>query len=468
MGHICSWKVVAEWRPEASEGGWTVLRQHRLQRCSICNKEKSAQAIDRRRRHRNAIQEETILPNDLSKALPEKQWRSLTQILQVLGGNRLDLEGLLEQWARRGWIEIEEHRDRLGTTWEIDKARISDSVHKEFIERAQSDAQARRRQELEMMLFQMQGWRADLGRAHELWNEDHEFVELLDRLDTILSEQEQGLQNRHWIVMPNTNQRAGGSLHQRWVRVFRGLVALLASNEWEYERTFSARWLDDSKQLARDRQPIEDYLGVKFEDLGLFRHTPVVYCWGAFEGQFRGRRIDGRAGVPFIALSAETVRNLIDIQIQGESIFVIENQTAFETVLRNPLRRDGIVYLYSGGHAGLAERELLAMWLRSNLDTPWHVWTDWDVGGVRIQADWMRWANDHSLPAPHAWMWDEKSLNRWKVLGRPLADPERAQLLQMESPLATRLVQAGFTLEQENVLPRLGAEDLDSLLSTDH
>jgi hypothetical protein len=278
-------------------------------------------------------------------------------------------------------------------------------------------------------------------------------------MEAILRDQEQALRNGQWVAIPNTNKQPGGAPHQRWLRILRGILALLATDRWEYERTFSALELGDSKQLTRDRPQIETYLGVELELLGLFRHTTVAYCWGPFAARFEEHIIDGRVGAPFVALSAQTVRKLTDVKVSATHILTVENQTAFETVLRPPLRQDAILYLFSSGHAGYAERELLAAWLRAATELSWHIWTDWDAGGVRIQADWARWANEHRLPKPQPWMWDKVSLARWHSLGQPLAESDRATLLSLRHPLAERLVESGYTLEQEAVLPLLEPQD---------
>lgn len=84
---------------------------------------------------------------------------------------------------------------------------------------------------------------------------------------------------------------------------------------------------------------------------------------------------------------------------------------------------------------------------------------------MRIQQDWARWAADHRLPAPVAWLWDETAFARWRAWGHPLTDEQRAQLSALAHPLAECLVQAGYTLEQETVLPELSVEELEALFA---
>lgn len=461
MEHICSWRHESDWREEPAENGWRIVRLYKHQRCSECDAVKSARVTDDRRKNRIEIRQNSRPPATLLKIVSVKQWQPLDKILKAVGGNRLDLELLLGEWLREGWIQVEERREPYHNKWQVTKARLSEAAHKELIEQPQLNAQTHRQEEIEALLLLLKGWRTELTIAQQIWNGDNKIEPLLNRLELILARQEDALQNQQWVALPDTNQRPGGTAHQRWLRIARGLVALLVANQWQYERTFSAHWLDDSKQLMRNRQLIEQYLDIKLEDVGLFRHTPIVYCWGPFEATHNGRSVNGKAGSPFIALTAETIRELTELQVRAESIIVIENQTAFETMLRAPLRQDNVLYLFSGGHAGLAERKLLFSWLHATPNISWWVWTDWDLGGVRIQMDWDRWAISKGLPSPHPWKWDEHSLIRWRSFGQALRDSERDKLLNLSHPLAEELVRAGYTLEQEAVLSALVPDDLN-------
>lgn len=159
--------------------------------------------------------------------------------------------------------------------------------------------------------------------------------------------------------------------------------------------------------------------------------------------------------MPFIALSAETVSKLQNVRVGTGMILVIENQTVFEAVLRSPLVDERILYLYSGGHAGHAERGLLAKWLAADQDIRWHIWTDWDEGGIAIQRDWAKWAQGRMLSQPIPLMWDESWLSHWPALGRPIDGALAARLAARADPLSVCLLNAGYTLEQEAVLPDL-------------
>jgi hypothetical protein len=283
---------------------------------------------------------------------------------------------------------------------------------------------------------------------------DGQTLKLLQRLRNILGGQQQALESGNWHPLPEASQQIGGPVHQRWLAILRGLVELLANPRWEYERAFSARWLGDSKAFAADRAALAQYLNLNagFEALGLIRHTPVVYCWGNWQANCGGYVIDGRAGVPFVALSAETISTLENLQINAQSILIVENQTVFETILRPPNRRNDYLYLFSGGFAGYAERHLLERWFQSQPDLPWYVWTDWDVGGIRIQEHWRTWSLQRNLSFPIPFMWQEDILEKWRDFGQPLDDQQVNILETMNNPLADVLLHLESAIEQEAVL----------------
>ncbi|HNT75678.1 MAG TPA: DUF2220 family protein [Anaerolineae bacterium] len=459
--HLCVWRALTEWRPAPEPGGWTVAYEHKLHRCAECGAEKSVRTTGRRHRYRDTQRCDAPVPPALSKMLTTTRFKAVAQVMAALGQNRLEIEPQIQEWLKAGWIEIEETQDVATRAWQVQALRLSPSAAESLIHQPHAARQQQQQDTLATALAGLAGWQMDLATAREYWDDDPQVSALFPRLESLLQAQEQALRQGEWLALPDTRQRPGDAPHRRWLQVLRGLLALLAADHWEYERTFSARWLGDSKQLGRDRQGLEAYLDIHFEHVSLWDHTPIVYCWGAFQAACAGYPLDGRAGVPFVALAAESIGALREIQVSARYVLVIENQTAFETLLRPPLRRDAVLYLFSGGHAGYAERELLCAWLTAAPGLPWYLWTDWDVGGVRIQQDWARWAADRHLAAPVAWLWDQASLARWYAWGHPLTDDQRIQLVALSHPLAESLLQAGYTLEQETVLPELNPMDLE-------
>ena len=127
------------------------------------------------------------------------------------------------------------------------------------------------------------------------------------------------------------------------------------------------------------------------------------------------------------------------------------------------MRQDDLLYLFGSGHAGYTERALVRLWLNAQPHLPWDVWTDWEVGGVRIQLDWAQWAEQQQLLPPTPWLWQEAALTQWREWGRPLA-PETAQALAaLQHPLADKLIAAGYTLEQEAILTELHSAFLQQM-----
>lgn len=457
--HDCVWRTSIEWCDDTEATAWLISAAYRVRCCQICGACQRQQPKGLRHRQRTVVRTATQPPKTLLSLLSPERFKPFSLLLTAAQKNRLEMNRQLEEWLEDGWIEVEEKQDYASRAWEIERVRLSRAATALLIDEPRKRGDQTAQQLQESSLASLIGWRGDYERAVNLWHSNPETLALLSRLGDLLQTQEGALRANQWVPFPGSNLRAGDAPHRRWLSVFRGLLAFLTHEQWEYERTFSARWLNDSKQLAHDRQGLEDYLGVRFETLGLFRHTPVVYCWGDFEAQYEGIGIDGRAGSPFVALAAETIYALQQLKVRANRLLVIENQTAFETLLHPPLRQDDCLYLFSSGHAGQAEREQVRRWFQVAPGLHWYLWTDWDFGGVRIQQDWSHWAVEHNLPAPIAWMWDDAALERWRAWGQPLTDHQQTQLAALEHPLARRLLRFGYSLEQETVLSDLAAGD---------
>lgn len=457
--HVCRWKSITEWRDESADLRWKVVVQHRLQRCSSCSAERNLRALGRRRRQRNAVNDQSGEPAELRVAAAEQRWRSIAEALAKLNTTRAELEPRIIEWLGNGWVEVEEVQDIHNKAWDIEKLRLSLDAVELLIRRPLQERQQTIDASKLDALTRLSGWQSDLKQAYAVHSIDDEITRLLERLSSILTEQETALQNGAWTLLPGTTLRLGDLPHQRWLYALRGIVAVLASNHWEYERAFAARWLGHSKALITDRKDLETYLCLPLEKLGLFKHSPIMYCWGPFTADFEGRVIDGQAGLPFIALSADTVQVMNLVALPASAILVIENQTAFEFMLRSPLRKPDWLYIFSGGHAGYTEREFMLKCLGFAPQLTWHVWTDWDFGGVRIQIDWTKWAESNGVSAPYAWWWNRSRLDHWSTCGTPLDGQERIKLQNLDHPLAELLIGAGITIEQEAVLHEIKEND---------
>jgi hypothetical protein len=461
MTENCTWRTITIWQDEPADAGWHTSRRYRRQQCVTCGQTRDLRPERYRRRYRVTSIDPAQEPQNLRRLLPPKRWRMLDDLVGIASLSRPDLVGLLEEWLYMGWVVVEEQQDIITGRWHLERVRLSDAAHTILIAQPQAERLDRNQAAQHHMLSMLTGWREDLATAMVASSGDMLVAALLARLESICNDQERGLQVDEWAALPGTKQRLGGPVHRRWLLVIRGLLDLLARPRWEYERTFAARWLGDSKALGDDRKVIADYLELPegLERVGLFRHTPVVACWGPWIAYCGDRAIDGMAGVPFVALAGLTIPMLTDMRVDADAILVIENQTAFETLLRAPLRHDRLLYLFSSGFPGYAERELLACWLRLR-PLSWWVWTDWDAGGVRIQEHWRQWAEAQLLPAPYPWMWDTASLERWGAYGRALKPTERTALERLTHPLADRLLSFGYQLEQERALPGITAHDV--------
>jgi hypothetical protein len=445
--------------PEPQEP-WLIQRRARVQVGPALDEQAPPRWLPLRRRWRGTPAPEAPLPPDLKAAFNGQGWRSIPMLLSRIQGHRLVLDQKIAGWLDDGWVEVEEVASGVPETWTIRRVRLSAAAAGLLYLQPEQERHVQRQAEMAALSAKMAGWPDDAARARAAWRDDARMLALVELLAGIAAAQEGALREARWEPIPGLPQaqRPGDAPHRRWIGALRGILAHLSSEQWQYERTLSAVWLDDSKALHQERHAIAEYLGLPdLSEIGVFPHTPVVLCWGCFTASFEGHTLDGRAGMPFVALSAETIRAAQDWTIEADAIVAIENQTAFETALRPPLRDDRALCLFSGGHAGLAERELLKAWLSAAPDLPWHVWTDWDAGGVRIQMDWARWAREHGLRAPRPWLWEPERLQGWAQHGKPLSDGQRQLLQSLGHPLAQELLDLGVWMEQEAVLREMGA-----------
>lgn len=452
MDHI--WRRETLWKAEDATDEWHIERQHHQSRCTTCGEIRSVQPGDTRRRYRARRSSNTEHPA-IGK-LPVKRWLSLDVLIGALHQNRLELLDTLSEWLEAGWIEVEEKL--VNQVWQIERVRTSPQEAAERAAQQRAAQDAREQRAVASMTLLLHGWERDYLAALDLHRGEGDLLELLARLHSLLDEQEKALATGKSVSLARTSLIRGGTAHQRWVAILRGILELLAHPRLEYERVFSATWLGDSKAFLKERSALAQFLSIPggFERIGLVKHTPVVLCWGAWQATIMTYPVDGRAGISFVAVPSDTIAQLQNMRVEANQLLIIENQTPFEMMLRPPHRREKTLYLFGAGFAGHAERALVALWLRAKSDLLWFVWTDWDIGGVNIQRQWFNWAVQEQLPPPQPYRWTRSDLQAWRSVGRALKEGDREELAKMGHPLADLLSECGYTVEQEAMLSIYG------------
>jgi hypothetical protein len=449
--HECQWRKVNVWVTEPAAKDWHIDTQIRQSICTICERQRSENYTGVRKRYRSTFQNRTNIPQWLV-TIPLARGRGLDELITILGKNRLEIEDLVGDWLDAGYVVVEEHQSKSNSVYIMNRIWLTETAQQHLIVKPQAEKSAEDMKAKQKLLNLLNSWQNDYTVALQIHHLDSELCQVIEKIAGWLKDQVSALEADRWVALPLSSQRSGSTAHQRWLAVLRGTLKLLANNHWEYERTFSSRWLGDSKAFSADRRNIEKYLQIEggFERLGLVRHTPVIRCWGAWQTRFGDYVIHGQAGTPFITLSALTIQNLQDIRIDAEQILIIENQTVFETLLREPNLQT--LYLFGSGFSGYAEREILLQWLKAKPSLTWSVWTDYDVGGVRIQRFWKDWAIQHNLPQPKSYLWILENLQKWVSLGKPLTTTEHNALVQIDDNLAHILLTVGYKIEQEALL----------------
>jgi hypothetical protein len=461
--HTCVWRSTNVWRPETNPSGWVVLSECRLQQCSGCKAERNLVILNRRRRCRPALSQQVKDLEPWAAQLRSRMWVPISKALVLAGVTRVLLDEHVADMVDTGWLEVEEAAEIGSRDWTAERLRLTESAYQVQVVAPREKRIAQIDRDMAALQIKMAGWEVDSKAAISVAPPGSLLAPVVHRLTETVSAQAEAIGQGIWAPLPGLNLRLGGPPHRLWIATLRGLLAVIARGTWEYERTFAARWLGDSKALSGMRQKILKYLGVSLFDLGLFRHTPIVRFWGDLRADVLGYPFDGRAGIPFVSLGAETVTSLAHIKINARAILVVENQTAFETVLRPPLRHDDVLYLFSHGHAGIAERAFLHRCLQTRPDLAWHIWTDWDLGGVRIILDWSKWADHIGVQDPLIWPWHSATPDRWRTFGTALSRKKRLALEALDTPMSRLLCASGYTLEQEAVLPDLAAEHFSAL-----
>jgi hypothetical protein len=448
MDHI--WRQKQVWRREEAQDGWQVERLYTQSFCTTCGEIRGLRALGKRRRCHMRIQAK---PGNVAlETLPVKQWRSLDILIRALHQNRLQLLETLGTWLETGWIEVEE--TLMNQEWQIERVRLAAQAAARQAEQQRTVQTEREQYAVRQMSTVLEGWQQDYQIALALHQGEADLLAVLTHIGQLLDEQTKALAVGTCVPLPGTAHRKGGTTHQRWIAILRGLVNLLAYPRTEYERVFSATWLGGSKVFMRDRTAIAQFLSIPggFERIGLVKHTPVVYCWGAWQATMMTYTIDGRAGVPFVSITADTIAQLQHVCVHADQLIVIENQTVFEMMLHPTSRQVSTLYLFGAGFPGHAERALVAVFLHAKPDLPWFIWTDCDIGGVHIQQHWYDWAMRMHLPSPQPYGWTQRALLAWQPVGVPLTADERKQLKNMAHPLAQMLYACGYTVEQEAMM----------------
>jgi len=438
------------WKQEDDPEGWSIQRQYQREQCVVCKATRLTHALDRRRRY-HLHPEDANQPTFL-KHLPAKQWRTIEDLIAQIKRNRFEVQALLTEWAEAGWVEVEERW--IASTWQLERARLSPLIVDQKKEQQARLQEERMQQAAKSLLNALHQWRVSYQEAARKHYAEHDLKALLSRLYALFEEQESALAQRVMVPPLGTTLQAGGAPHMRWMAILHGILDLLANPRIEHERIFSARWLHDSKALRKERDALEAFLSIEggLERLGLVKHTPIVLSWGAWRARWNDFVFDGRAGFSFTSIAADIIPRLIQMEVEAETLLIVENQTPFE-ILVQPERRDPCtLYLCGAGFPGQAQRELTALWLRARPTMRWSVWTDYDPGGVAIQRFWHDWSIQEQLAAPHPYRWMREDLAQCQTQGVPLSVEQREQLVKEQYSLAQLLLEGGYAIEQEAIL----------------
>lgn len=192
---------------------------------------------------------------------------------------------------------------------------------------------------------------------------------------------------------------------------------------------------------------LEGVLGLPLDQV-VRRHGRAVLAYGPFTIDIHGRRIDGSWSVPWIALTGDTLRDMILASVEARRLISFENLTAFEEQVRRGLPHLSIG-VFSGGFPSSLELDFMRAICEMGIDEVWH-WGDLDLGGLRIFRHL-----EETLPVPvKPWRMEPELLEGLPTL--PLTSRDRsglaAWLADDGAPLrelALALLERGVKAEQE-------------------
>jgi hypothetical protein len=176
----------------------------------------------------------------------------------------------------------------------------------------------------------------------------------------------------------------------------------------------------------------------------------AALAFGPFQLKIGDYLLDGRASVPWLALTADTLTRLDAFTLLGrvETVITVENQTTFEELIRREPPDDAIV-VYTGGFPGRLERRVFNLLVDAGATRFLH-WGDLDLGGLRILKHLQA-----LVPVPvQPWRMEPALLDRLPTI--PLSADDRHGLERYRADprapapaLAAALLSAGRKAEQE-------------------
>ena len=182
---------------------------------------------------------------------------------------------------------------------------------------------------------------------------------------------------------------AGKNGEEDYGDLWKAFRYLMQSDEDVYIRDLSVRLYNDSKRLESLRARIQGCLfkygdfpekEVILDELGVVKTPTYVSVKGPLVLNFEGQSLDlGRLNGD-IALSSNTLKDILGMEIYGKRVITVENLTSFHGGM---FEKDDIL-IYLGGFHNRVKREFLRMMYDAGKNVRYYHFGDIDAGGFYI------------------------------------------------------------------------------------
>ncbi len=218
---------------------------------------------------------------------------------------------------------------------------------------------------------------------------------------------------------------------QQYENILKAVSQIMDIQEETYMRDFSIRVFGDSKAFEKIRSKVVSLLfqygdfpekDTILEDLNIVRNPGHVYLKGSGIITVAGQRIDLSVLNGDIALSSDLLKQIEQIQVTGNRVVTIENQTSFHA-----FSEPDTLAIYLGGYHNAHRRNLIQTIHKQNPIASYYHYGDIDVGGFYILLH----LREKTGVAFQPYHMDIKTLQRYETYTKPLTEHDKSRLKKL-------------------------------------
>lgn len=218
---------------------------------------------------------------------------------------------------------------------------------------------------------------------------------------------------------------------QQYENILKAVSQIMDIQEETYMRDFSIRVFGDSKAFEKIRSKVVSLLfqygdfpekDTILEDLNIVRNPGHVYLKGSGIITVAGQRIDLSVLNGDIALSSDLLKQIEQIQVTGNRVVTIENQTSFHA-----FSEPDTLAIYLGGYHNAHRRNLIQTIHKQNPIASYYHYGDIDAGGFYILLH----LREKTGVAFQPYHMDIETLQRYETYTKPLTEHDKSRLKKL-------------------------------------